>query len=141
MGVGQAILGARTATIFDGVDFSADFSQVALNFTNAEIDVSTFGTQGWKRKITSISDGTIDYTGFGQSGGHTLDAKLWSMLGAPINPNTVEVDYPTSAVGGVRVTMNCYLKSFKSDLKVEDAYRVVASVSVTGAPTRALITS
>lgn len=63
------------------------------------------------------------------------------MLGAPNNPNTVEVDYPTAAVGGVRVTMNCYLKSFKSDLKVEDAYRITASVSVTGAPTRALITS
>ncbi len=43
MSVGNAVLGARTKTLFDGVDFSGDFNQVALNFTNAEIDVSTFG--------------------------------------------------------------------------------------------------
>jgi hypothetical protein len=98
-------------------------------------------TTGWKRKITSISDGSIDLTGFGQAGGHTLDAKMWSMLGAPANANTLEVDYPTSAVGGVRVTSNVFLKSGKVDLKVEDAYRVNLSMSVNGAPVRALITS
>ncbi len=141
MSTGSAILGARTKTLLDGVDFSGDFNQVALNFTNAEIDVSTFGTQGWKAKITSISDGSIDYSGFGQSSGHTLDAKLWSMLGAPANPNTFETDYPTSAVGGVRATCNVFLKSFKSDLTVEGAYKITASASVTGAPVRSLITS
>lgn len=46
MGTGNAILGARTRTIIDSVDFSADFNQTKLNFTNAEIDVSTFGTTG-----------------------------------------------------------------------------------------------
>ena len=43
MGTGNAILGARVKTVIDSTDFSADFNQVSLNFTQAEIDVSTFG--------------------------------------------------------------------------------------------------
>jgi hypothetical protein len=41
--VGTTILGSRVKTIIDSVDYSGDFNQVRLNFTQAEIDVSTFG--------------------------------------------------------------------------------------------------
>ena len=43
MTVGNAILAARTKTVIDSVDYSGDFNQVKLNFTQSEIDVSTFG--------------------------------------------------------------------------------------------------
>jgi hypothetical protein len=141
MAVGTTVLACRTKTILDGVDYSGDFNQASLNWTTGEVDVSTFGVSGWKKKLVTISEGGIDLTGFGQAGGHTLDAKMYSMLGAPANPCTLEVDYPTSNVGDVRVVSSVYLKSGKVELKPEDAYRMTLSLSVTGAPVRSLLTS
>ncbi len=141
MAVGSTILGARVKTVINSTDFSGDFNQVKLNFTQAEIDVSTFGTTGWKKKLTSISDGSIDYTGFGQKAGHTLDAQLFSMLGAPADSTAWEVDVPTSDPGAIRYTGQAFLKSYNTDLKPTDAYKLTASLSIVGAPTRATISS
>ena len=95
----------------------------------------------WKKKITSISDGSIDYTGFGQAAGHTLDAALFAMLGAPATATAWEVDVPTSAAGAIRYTGQAFLKSYNSDLKPQDAYKITASLSINNAPTRAIISS
>lgn len=141
MAVGTTILAARTKVIIDSTDFSGDYNQCSLNFTQSEIDVSTFGTTGWAKHITGISTGSIDMTGFGQAAGHTLDSKLWGMLGAPSSTTAMEVDVPTSNVGDIRWTFNVFLKSYKVDLKPVDAYKLSASVSITGAPTRATISS
>lgn len=43
MAVGSTVLASRSKVVIDSTDFSGDFNQVKLNFTQAEIDVSTFG--------------------------------------------------------------------------------------------------
>lgn len=96
---------------------------------------------GWKRKIVGISDASIDLTGFGQQAGHTLDQQLYNMLGAPATTTAMEIDTPTSGVGDIRYTFAVFLKSYNIDLKVADAYKLTASFSVNGSPTRALIAS
>ena len=95
----------------------------------------------WKRKITSISDGSIDYTGFGQISGHTLDAALFAMLGAPSVSTSWEVDVPTSSPGALRYTGQSFLKSYNMDMKPQDAWKLTASLSINNAPTRAIISS
>lgn len=136
-----AILGARVKTVINSTDFSGDFNQARLNFTQTEIDVTVFGNLAWARKIVGISSGAIDFTGFGQTSGHTLDTQLWAMLGAPATATSWEIDFPDTNVGSLRYTGNAYLKSYNSDLKPTDAYKISASLSITGAPTRALISS
>lgn len=141
MAVGSTILAARTKTVIDSTDFSGDFNQVKINFAQSEIDVTTFGTTGWAKHITGISTASIDYTGFGQAAGHTLDSKLFSLLGAPSTSTAWEVDVPNSGVGDIRYTGQSFLKSYNVDMKPVDAYKLTASLSVTGAVTRATISS
>lgn len=139
--VGNAILAARTKAVLNSTDFSGDFNQVKLNFSQSEIDVTTFGITGWAKKITGISTASIDYTGFGQSAGHTLDQQLFSMLGAPSLATAWEIDVPTSNVGDLRYTGVGFLKSYNLDMKPVDAWKLTASISITGAVTRATISS
>jgi hypothetical protein len=134
-------LAARTKCVIDSTDFSGDFNQAALNFSQSEIDVTTFGVTGWAKKITGISSAALDFTGFGQQSGHTLDAKLFTMLGAPATATSWEIDVPTSNPGDVRYTGLAFLKSAKTVMKPVDAYRLDASLSITGAVIRATIAS
>jgi hypothetical protein len=62
-------------------------------------------------------------------------------LGAPAAATPWELDIPTSNVGDIRYTGNAFLKTYNSDLRPVDAYKITAALSITGAPTRATISS
>ena len=141
MAVGTTILAARTKVVLNSTDYSGDFNQVKLNYTQSAVDVTTFNVTGWKKFISSISEGNFDLTGFGQAAGHTLDAELFAMLGAPALPTTWEIDAPTSSAGAIRYTGNGFLKSYNMDCKPTDAFKLTASMSINNAPTRAIISS
>ena len=141
MATGNAILGARTKVVINSSDFSADFNQVRLNFSQSSIDVTTFTVTGWAKYLTGISTASIDYTGFYQVSGHTLDSQLFSMLGAPTTATPWEIDVPDTNVGSVRYTGNGFLKTYPIDSKPVDAVKLNASIAVTGTVTRALISS
>ena len=122
-------------------DFSADLGQITVTYNQGEIETSTFTASGYRCYIPSITDVMLDIVGFYNKVASGLTSQIHSMLGAPAASTAWEVDVPDSNVGSQRYTGQCWAKSMKIDLKVNDAARMSGSLRVTDTVTRATISS
>lgn len=135
-----AVLANNVQIILGTTDVSGDLNQVRLNYNQSEIDTSVFGVTGWKEFIPSISDATIDYTGFFNKTTGQSDALIAAMFGAPAASTAFSLRMPAGGTGSSANAVysgNCWARTKVVDAKVNDAIKMTASFRVTGAVTRA----
>lgn len=141
MGNSPAVMANDTYVAINAVNLMADMSQVAININQGEADVSTFGTNGWREYLPKLSDMTIDYTGFFNKTANKSSAVFFAMFGSPGSATSWEVDFPSSAVGGIRYTGNGWARSRKEDGAIDNPVKATASIRATGVPSRSSIVS
>lgn len=65
----------------DGHDYSCDSNVATLDMTAAELDVSTFCSNGWKEVIAGVKTTTFNLEGFWQAGSGEMDPEVHPNLG------------------------------------------------------------
>lgn len=107
-----ATLGARAKFTLDSKDLSGDGNNIKLNLSQNSIDVSTFGSTGWKGYITGMSEGTVDFAGYFDEGADKSDEVVFGMFGAPATP-TAFTYHPINSTGGhVVYGGNCFASKY-----------------------------
>lgn len=134
-----AVLANNTHILVGGTDLSNDLNQVAITFTQREIETTTFGTTGAASYIVSVTDTTFDLTGFFNKATGKSDQTFFNQLFAPGASVAVEADVPNNSTGSIKYTAQAWLKTYKPDAKVNDAVKITANFRVTDAVTRAVI--
>lgn len=67
-------------TWIGGYDMTTDLNQVALNVTADELDVTTFGSGGYRSRIAGLRTVAADFSGFWQAGTGTVDPTVFTDL-------------------------------------------------------------
>lgn len=134
-----AVLANNTIVNINVIDVSGDLNSVTLNITTGTIDASVFGITGWKEFITSISEWGLSIAGFFDKASAKIDATMFALFGAPLTPTAVFVDIPNSNTGSIKYSGNAWGTSYKSDGKVNDAWRMSGDLKGTSTLTRAVL--
>jgi hypothetical protein len=70
--------------VFGTANFSNLVAAVTLEFTAEEQDVTSFGTAGFRERITGLKDGTLTVDFMQDFAAGSVDAYFWSNLGSAV---------------------------------------------------------
>lgn len=65
----------------NGVDLSDHITQASIETNAAELDTTTFGTNGWMSKIGGLKDWTLQIDFQSDFAAAEVDATIWPLLG------------------------------------------------------------